>query len=53
MKMLNGKLLRWCLTRFCIDVGTSTGSFTWNLESCRIYRFARIKTIQIKTVRTG
>ncbi|MBA0854753.1 hypothetical protein Goshw_004481, partial [Gossypium schwendimanii] len=26
MKMLNGKLLRWCLTRFCIDVGTSIGS---------------------------
>ncbi|MBA0635898.1 hypothetical protein Godav_025481 [Gossypium davidsonii] len=26
MKMLKGKLLGWCLTRFCIDVGTSTGS---------------------------
>ncbi|MFQ6634966.1 hypothetical protein Gotur_010965 [Gossypium turneri] len=26
MKMLNGKLLGWCLTRFCIDVGTSTRS---------------------------
>ncbi|MBA0881896.1 hypothetical protein Goshw_007047 [Gossypium schwendimanii] len=26
MKMLNGKLLGWCLMRFCIDVGTSTGS---------------------------
>ncbi|MBA0881233.1 hypothetical protein Goshw_026319 [Gossypium schwendimanii] len=24
--MLNGKLLGWCLTRFCIDVGTLTGS---------------------------
>ncbi|MBA0730863.1 hypothetical protein Golax_025778 [Gossypium laxum] len=26
MKMLNGKLIGWCLMRFCIDVGTSTGS---------------------------
>ncbi|MBA0563031.1 hypothetical protein Golob_008041 [Gossypium lobatum] len=26
MKMLNGKLVGWCLMRFCIDVGTSTGS---------------------------
>ncbi|MBA0785122.1 hypothetical protein Gotri_026739 [Gossypium trilobum] len=26
MKMLNGKLIGWCLTRFCIDVGISTGS---------------------------
>ncbi|MFQ6645745.1 hypothetical protein Gotur_020371 [Gossypium turneri] len=25
MKMSNGKLLGWCLTRSCIDVGTSTG----------------------------
>ncbi|MBA0881962.1 hypothetical protein Goshw_009415 [Gossypium schwendimanii] len=26
IKMLNGKILEWCLMRFCIDVGTSTGS---------------------------
>ncbi|MBA0818121.1 hypothetical protein Gohar_027965 [Gossypium harknessii] len=26
MKMLSGKLLGWCLTRFCTDVGTSTRS---------------------------
>ncbi|MFQ6622912.1 hypothetical protein Gotur_003047, partial [Gossypium turneri] len=25
MKMSNGKLLGWCLTRFCIDVETSIG----------------------------
>ncbi|MFQ6668823.1 hypothetical protein Gotur_034330 [Gossypium turneri] len=25
MRMLNGKLLGWCLTRFCIDVETSIG----------------------------
>ncbi|MBA0626540.1 hypothetical protein Godav_004194, partial [Gossypium davidsonii] len=25
MKMLSGKLLGWCLTRFCTGVGTSTG----------------------------
>ncbi|MBA0637200.1 hypothetical protein Godav_029314 [Gossypium davidsonii] len=27
MKMLNRKLFGWYLTRFCIDVGTSTGFF--------------------------
>ncbi|MFQ6669787.1 hypothetical protein Gotur_034901 [Gossypium turneri] len=43
--MLNGKLLGWCPTRSYIDAGTSTGSLYWNLGSCRIYPFTRIKTI--------
>ncbi|MFQ6640791.1 hypothetical protein Gotur_014945 [Gossypium turneri] len=32
MKMLNGKLIGWCLAIFCIDVGTSTGSLYLEFE---------------------